>query len=77
MTHNFLRHLRFLTVLSTGLGNPVPVVGLSGWMISQRYDIDAKVRDAEVAAMSKLPHLRMMDPSRFMQQSLLADRVQA
>ena len=31
------------------------VVGLSGWMISKRYDIDAKVGDAEVAAMSKLP----------------------
>jgi hypothetical protein len=28
------------------------VVGLSGWMISKRYDIDAKVGDAEVAAMS-------------------------
>jgi uncharacterized protein (TIGR03435 family) len=50
------------------------VVGLSSWMISRRYDIDAKVGDAEVAAMSKLPHLRMMDPYRFMQQSLLADR---
>jgi bla regulator protein blaR1 len=50
------------------------VVGLSGWMILTRYDIDAKVGDAEVAAMSKLPHLRMMDPYRLMQQSLLADR---
>jgi uncharacterized protein (TIGR03435 family) len=50
------------------------VVGLSGWMISKRYNIDAKVGDAEVSAMSKLPHLRMMDPYRFMQQSLLADR---
>jgi bla regulator protein blaR1 len=50
------------------------VVGLSGWMISKRYDIDAKVGDVEVAAMSKLAHLRMMDPYRFMQQSLLADR---
>jgi uncharacterized protein (TIGR03435 family) len=50
------------------------VVGLSGWMISKRYDIDAKVGDAEVVAMSKLPHLRMMDPYRFMQQSMLADR---
>jgi bla regulator protein blaR1 len=50
------------------------VVGLSGWMISKRFDIDAKVGDAEVAAMSKLPHLRMMDPYRFMQQSMLADR---
>ena len=31
------------------------VVGLFGWMISKQYDIDAKVGDAEVAAMSKLP----------------------
>ena len=48
------------------------VVGLSGWMISKRYDIDAKVGDAEVAAMSKLP--LSYNPYRFMQQALLADR---
>ncbi len=48
------------------------VVGLSGWMISRRYDIDAKVGDAEVAAMSKLP--LSYNPYRFMQQALLADR---
>jgi uncharacterized protein (TIGR03435 family) len=51
------------------------VVGLTGWMISKRYDIDAKVGDAEVAAMSKLPpHYGGWNPYRFMQQSLLADR---
>jgi bla regulator protein blaR1 len=51
------------------------VVGLSGWMSSHRYDIDAKVGDADVAAMSKLPpHYGAWDPYRFMQQSLLADR---
>ena len=48
------------------------VVGLSGWMISKQYDIDAKVGDAEVAAMSKLP--LSYNPYRFMQQALLADR---
>jgi bla regulator protein blaR1 len=48
------------------------VVGLSGWMISKRYDIDAEVGDAEVAAMSKLP--LSFNPYRFMQQALLADR---
>jgi uncharacterized protein (TIGR03435 family) len=48
------------------------VIGLSGWMISKRYDIDAKVGDAEVAAMSKLP--LSFNPYRFMQQALLADR---
>jgi bla regulator protein blaR1 len=48
------------------------VVGLSSWMISKRYDIDAKVSDAEVAAMSKLP--LSYNPYRFMQQALLADR---
>jgi uncharacterized protein (TIGR03435 family) len=48
------------------------VVGLSGWIISNRYDIDAKVSDAEVAAMSKLP--QSYNPYRFMQQALLADR---
>jgi uncharacterized protein (TIGR03435 family) len=50
------------------------VVGLSGWMSSKRYDVDAKVGDAEVAAMLKLPPLRRIDPYRLMQQSLLADR---
>jgi uncharacterized protein (TIGR03435 family) len=48
------------------------VVGLSGWVISKQYDIDAKVGDAEVAAMSKLPP--SYNPYRFMQQALLADR---
>jgi uncharacterized protein (TIGR03435 family) len=48
------------------------VVGLSGWMISKRYDIDAKVGDAEVVAMSKRPP--SYNPYRFMQQGLLADR---
>jgi bla regulator protein blaR1 len=48
------------------------VVGLSGWKISRRHDIDAKVSDAEVAAMSKLPP--SYNPYRFMQQALLADR---
>lgn len=50
------------------------IVGLSGWMSSERYDINAKVGDAEVAAMLKLPPTRRMDPYRLMQQSLLADR---
>ncbi len=50
------------------------IVGLSGWMSSERYDIDAKVGDAEVAAMLKLPPMRRMDPYRLMQQSLLVDR---
>jgi hypothetical protein len=48
------------------------VVGLSGWMLSKRYDIDAKIGDAEVVAMSKLP--LSYAPYRFMQQALLADR---
>jgi bla regulator protein blaR1 len=48
------------------------VIGLSGWMVSKRFDIDAKVGDPEVAAMSKLP--LSYNPYRFMQQSLLADR---
>jgi len=48
------------------------VVGLSGWMISKRYDVDAKVGDAEVAVISELPP--SYNPYRFMQQALLADR---
>lgn len=50
------------------------IVGLSGWMSSDRYDINAKVGDAEVAAMLKLPPMQRFDPYRLMQQSLLADR---
>src|ERR1700733_12549330 len=48
------------------------VVGVSGWTISKQYDIDAKVGDAEVAAISKLPP--SYNSYRFMQQALLADR---
>jgi uncharacterized protein (TIGR03435 family) len=50
------------------------IVGLSGWVSSERYDIDAKVGEAEVAAVLKLPPMRRMDPYRLMQQSLLVDR---
>jgi uncharacterized protein (TIGR03435 family) len=50
------------------------IVGLSGWTNSDGYDIDAKVGDAEVAEILRLPPMRRMDPYRLMQQSLLADR---
>jgi uncharacterized protein (TIGR03435 family) len=50
------------------------ILGLSSWMNSERYDIDAKVSDSEVAAMLKLPPIKRMDPYRLMQQSLLANR---
>lgn len=50
------------------------IVGLSGWTNSDRYDIDAGVGDAEVAATLKLPPMQRMNPYRLMQQSLLADR---
>ena len=42
-------------------------------MTSKLYDIDAKVGDAEIAAMSKLP-LSYNNPYRFVWQALLADR---
>jgi uncharacterized protein (TIGR03435 family) len=48
------------------------VVGLPRWMSSKRCDIDAKISDAEVTAISKLPP--SFNPYRFMQQALLADR---
>lgn len=50
------------------------ILGLSGWMNSDEYDIDAKVGDAEATEMMKLSPLQTMDTYRLMQQTLLADR---
>lgn len=44
------------------------------WMDSEKFDVDAKISDAEMAAMQKLPPSRRFDQYRLMMQSLLAER---
>ncbi len=44
------------------------------WMSSEKFDIDAKIADAEVDAMKKLLPDQRFDQYRLMIQSLLADR---
>ncbi len=45
-----------------------------GWIRSEKFDIDAKADDAEVAAMGKLLPEEKFERFRLMMQSLLADR---
>jgi uncharacterized protein (TIGR03435 family) len=44
------------------------------WMSSKKFDIDAKIGDAEIDAMKQLPPDQRLDRYRLMVQSLLADR---
>lgn len=44
------------------------------WMSSEKFDIDAKIGDAEVDAIKKLPPDQRLNQCRLMVQSLLADR---
>lgn len=56
---------------------PIPndqVSGGSGWINSDRYDIDAKLEDSQVAALAKLSNHDRLQQIRLMVQSLLADR---
>jgi bla regulator protein blaR1 len=60
-----------------GLSRPLPedqVVGGPGWINSDRYDIEAKLDDLQVAAMEKLAPLDRSVQVKLMVQSLLADR---
>jgi bla regulator protein blaR1 len=53
---------------------PFQISGGPGWINSQGYDIQAKVDDAVVAQLQKLPREERMDQFRLMLQSLLAER---
>jgi len=60
-------------------GNSLPlpgdqVSGGPGWISSDRYDIDAKLEDSQVAALAKLSSTDCVVQVRLMVQSLLADR---
>ena len=50
------------------------VSGGPGWINSERYDIEAKLEDSQVAALAKLPREDRIAQIRLMVQSLLADR---
>jgi bla regulator protein blaR1 len=50
------------------------VAGLSGWMLSARYDVSAKASDADVEAMQKQHAHPQVDQFCLMLQSLLSDR---
>jgi bla regulator protein blaR1 len=61
-------------------GNSLPwsggrVSGGPGWIDSERYDIDAKLEDSQVAALEKLPPQEGIMQIKLMVQSLLADRL--
>ncbi len=50
------------------------VSGGPGWIDSERYDIDAKLEDSQVAALEKLAPPDRLEQIKLMVQSLLADR---
>ena len=52
------------------------VVNMPGWAATERFDIDAKIGDAEVESIKKLPPDQGFQEYRLMVQSLLADRFQ-
>ena len=53
---------------------PFQVTGGPSWIDSTGYVIDAKVEDAMVAQMQKMPRAQQADQMRLMLRSLLADR---
>lgn len=52
------------------------ISGGTNWLNSDRYDVDAKIEDADVTAMEKLPPDQSTEQLRLRVQSLLTDRFQ-
>lgn len=50
------------------------IEGASGWMTSDKFDIEARMDDPQVEAMAKLPMEKKIDQVRLMLQSLLEER---
>lgn len=50
------------------------ISGGPGWVDSERYDIEAKMDEATIEALKKLPQEQAFEQRRQMMQSLLADR---
>jgi bla regulator protein BlaR1 len=57
-----------------GIRSDDQLSGLSGWMTTDRYDIDAKLSDPDAATSQKLFGPAKFDQFRLMLQSLLTDR---
>ena len=50
------------------------ISGGPGWLDSEKYDIDAKMDEATIEAIKKMPREQAVEQRRLMLQSLLADR---
>jgi uncharacterized protein (TIGR03435 family) len=66
--------LQDLVKLAYNVRSEDQLTGLSGWMTTQHYDIQAKASDADIAAFQSLSFEKRLDEVRWMLQSLLADR---
>lgn len=66
--------LKDLVKLAYNTRSEDQLIGLSGWITTQHFDISAKASDADVAAFQNLSFEKKMDEVRWMLQSLLADR---
>ncbi len=52
------------------------LVGASGWMNGEYFDVEAKAGEAEIESLRKLPVMERIEQFRLMLQSLLEDRFQ-
>ena len=66
--------LQDLVKLAYNVRSEDQVIGLSGWMTTQHFDIQAKASDADVEAFQKLSFEKKLDEVRWMLQVLLTDR---
>ncbi len=70
--HNFT--VKDMLQMAYGIRSDNQMEGVSGWMTSQRFDIEAKLSDEEVAAEQKMPFPQRPDRWALMMQALLLDR---
>jgi uncharacterized protein (TIGR03435 family) len=68
--------VRDLVKFAYGIKSEDQMVGVSGWMTSQYFDIQAKAADPEVAEFNKLDFDRKITVPRLLLQSLLQERFQ-
>jgi uncharacterized protein (TIGR03435 family) len=50
------------------------VMGANGWMITEKFDVEARMDDAQADRLKAMPRPEKIDQVRLMVQSLLADR---
>ena len=72
--HNF--SVKDMLQMAYGIRSDNQLEGVSGWMTSKRFDIEAKLSDEEVAAEQKMQMPQKADRWALMMQALLADRLQ-